>query len=169
MSDPTLDLRDRLRREWYLTRLSWHLQDYPHRQEKQIRRDLRAELTRAAADVGMVRAVQDLGHPLTLAEGYKGELGRPLPRWTSGAVAAGLAVALLVYLGAAYAAGTLDTLGALGGGTLTRYPFGAQTTFVSTEDAISVSSTFSLAGVSLVMAVAAVAFALGSRIWRVLP
>ncbi|WP_182111998.1 MULTISPECIES: hypothetical protein [unclassified Actinotalea] len=161
-----LSVRDRLRREWYLARLSWHLQDYPRRQGKQVQRDLRAELTHAAADVGMARAVRDLGHPLVLAESYTSELGRPLPRWNSGAVAATLAVGMMVYLGGAYAIGTLDTLEALGGGTVTRYPFGAPTVFVATQDEFSVTQTPSAPGAAVLVAVGAVAFLLGSRVWR---
>ncbi len=160
---------DVLRREWFLVRLSWHLQDLPGRQEKQIRRDLRTELTLAAADVGMAQAVRDLGHPLVLAEGYKAALGRRLPRWTSGAVSGALAVGALLYLALAYTAGTLDTLEALGGGERTAYPFGAPTTFISSADELSVASTTTPAGVVVVVAVWAVAFLLGARAWRVLP
>ncbi|MBX9247001.1 hypothetical protein ICW40_19605 [Actinotalea ferrariae] len=160
--------RDVVRREWFLTRLSWHLQDHPGREAKQIVRDLRGELTSAAADVGMRQAVRDLGHPLVLAEGYRAHLGRRVPRWTAGAVAAGLAVAFLVYLGFAYAFGTLDTLEALGGGTVTRYPFGAETVFTSGADGIAVESTFTWQGVVIFVLVAAVAFVLGSRAWRAL-
>ncbi len=157
-----------LRREWYLLRLSWYLQDYPGREEKRIRRDLRAELTLAAADVGMTRALRDLGHPLVLAEGYKAELGRRLPRWTAGAMSAALAIVLVVYLGGAYAAGTLDALQAMGGGTLTTYPLGAPTTFTATEDELSLQSVVTAPGLVLLLVVAAVAFVLGARIWRVL-
>lgn len=160
---------DVVRREWYLLRLSWHMQDHPGREEKRIRRELREALTLAAADVGMARAVRDLGHPMVLAESYRADLGRPLPRWTAGAVSAALAAAFLLYLAGAYAVGTLDTLEALGGGTLTTYPLGGETTFTVADDAISVESTLGLPGVLLVLAVAVVAFVLGSRLWRALP
>lgn len=182
MSDPTspttvtppqdaarLRPTDVLRREWYLLRLSWHMQDHPGREEKRIRRELRAALTLAAADVGMTQAVRDLGHPMVLAESYRADLGRPLPRWTAGAVSATLAAAFLLYLAGAYAVGTLDTLEALGGGTLTRYPLGGETTFTVADDAFRVESTVGAPGVLLVLAVGLVAFVLGSRLWRVLP
>src|SRR5665648_577444 len=60
---------DRARREWFLLRFSWHMQDFPQKQYRQIKRDLRRELTTAGADVGMRHAVADLGRPRTLADG----------------------------------------------------------------------------------------------------
>ena len=171
MTDTTptrLPAADRLRLERYLLRFSWHMQDYPQRQERAVRRDLRREIRAAAADVGMTRALADLGHPHVLAEGYITALGRRLPRWTSGAVAATLAVAFLAYLGLAYGAGTLDTLEALGGGTLTTRPLGAPTTFTVDADTLAVDSRFSWQGAVLFVGVAAVAFVLGSRPWRLL-
>ena len=129
-------------------------------------RDSRRELTTAGADVGMRQAVTDLGHPWTLAEGYTAELGRRVPRWTTGIVAAALAVGLIIYLSLAYALGTNDTLEAMGGGTVTTYPFGAETIFTNTADEISLHSQLSAAGASFFLGVAVVTFALGSRLWR---
>ena len=159
---------DRVRRDWYLTRLSWAMQDYPGRRLKAITRDLRAELDAAAADVGMRRALADLGHPRVLAARYEAELPRPLPRYATGALAAGLVVSALAYLFLAYSAGTLDALEALGGGTLTRYPFGAETVFTSADGGLSVESSWSAQGVLVVTGAALVAFLLGSRLWRLL-
>lgn len=166
---PTATSRtDRARREWFLFRFSWHMQDFPGKQYRQIKRDLRRELTTAGADVGMRRAVTDLGRPRTLADSYLAELGRPVPRWTTGAVAAGLAIGFIVYLGVAYSIGTIDTLEAIGGGTVTTYPFGAETIFTSTADEISLESNGNLAGLVFFVGVGLVAFVLGSRAWRVL-
>jgi hypothetical protein len=163
-----LSVADRLRLERFLLRFSWAMQDYPRKEYLRIRRELRAEVRAAAADVGMRQALADLGHPVTLGERYIAELGRRLPRWTSGIVAGGLAVGVLVYLFAAYAVGTLDTLEALGGGSLTRYPFGTETVFTFTEDEISVLSGVSWQWAVLYLGAAAVAFVVGSRLWRVL-
>src|SRR5665647_1187238 len=88
MTPTATSLTDRARREWFLFRFSWHMQDFPQKQYRQIKRDLRRELTTAGADVGMRQAVTDLGHPWTLAEGYAAELGRRVPRWTTGSAAA---------------------------------------------------------------------------------
>ena len=54
----------------------------------------------------------------------------------------------------------------MGGGTVTTYPFGAEIIFTSTADEISVQTQLSAAGASFFLGVAAVAFTLGSRLWR---
>ncbi len=161
--------RDHLRRWWFLTRFSWAMQDVPQKQYRVIRDDLRREVDAAARDVGMRQALADLGHPRVLAERYLAELDRRLPRWVSGAVAAALTAGAFLYLGMAYAFGTLDTLDALGGGTVTRYPFGAETIFTVGEESLGVELRPSLAGVVVVVGVSAVAFLLASRSWRALP
>lgn len=162
-------LRDRARREWYLARFGWAMQDYPQRRYRVIKADLRREVDVAAADVGMVQALADLGHPRVLAEGYIAELGHRVPRWASGAVAAALAAGMVLYLGMAYAFGTLDTLEALGGGTVTRFPFGAETVFEVSDDGLALETRPSLAGAAFVAGLATVAFLLASRSWRALP
>ena len=90
------------------------------------------------------------------------------PRWTTGITAAGVAVAVVIYLFAAYSVGTLDTLEALGGGSVTRHPFGSETTFTFTGQEISVQSRSSWQWAALYVGVAAVAFVTGSRLWRAL-
>lgn len=172
MSNPSTtttlpSLRDRARRSWYLTRFSWHMQDYPGRAYRQVRADLRREIDAAAGAVGMPAALRDVGHPAVLAQGYLGELGTHRPRYTSGAVAAGLVVGAVLWFGAAYALGTLDTLETLGGGTLTRHPFGGEVVFTSTGAEISVLAEPTWAGTAVLVGLAALAFALASRIWRV--
>ncbi|WP_225753028.1 hypothetical protein [Actinotalea sp. Marseille-Q4924] len=165
----TLTRTDRLRLGWYLQRLSWALQDYPRRERRAALRQVRQDTLAAAGDVGMRTAVDELGHPRALAERYVAQLDRPLPRWTSGAVAAALACGALLYLGMAYTTGTLHTLEALGGGTLTTYPLGGEVVFTADDRTFAVESTLSWQGGLLFAAVAGVAFALASRVWRVLP
>ncbi|MCL3859978.1 hypothetical protein [Actinotalea sp. K2] len=166
MTTTTLTLTDRLHARWYLTRFGWAMQDYPGRQTRQIRRELHADLVLAAQDVGMAQALRDLGHPVVLAERYIAELGRRLPRKTTGAVAAALAMGLILYLSTAYAIGTLDTLEAMGGGSITTYPLGAETVFTHTEDELSVSSSLTWQWALLYVGAGVVAFLGGSRIWR---
>lgn len=162
-------LRDRARREWYLARFAWAMQDYPQRRYREIKRDLRREIDLAAQDVGMTQALRDLGHPRVLAEGYIAELGHHrLPRWASGAVAAATVAAMVLYMGVAYAFGTIDTLDAFGGGTITRFPFGAETVFHSSDDGLYVETRPSLAGAAFVVGLATVTFFLASRSWRAL-
>lgn len=160
---------DRLRLGWYLQRLSWALEDYPRRERRAALRQVREDTTAAAGDVGMRTAIEELGHPRALAERYMAQLDRPLPRWTSGAVAAALAVGALLYLGMAYGLGTMHTLEALGGGTVTTRPLGAEVVFTALDDEFSVEWTMTWPGLLVVVAVGAVAFALASRVWRVLP
>lgn len=164
---PRTGVRDRLALTAYLWRFGWAMQDYPRREYRQVRTALRAEIRAAAAEVGMRQALADLGHPVVLAEGYVAELGRRLPRWNTGAVAATLAVGALAYMVLAYAAGTLDTLDALGGGSLTRYPFGSETVFTATAEEISVESGVTWPWATLYLGVATTAFVLGSRLWRI--
>lgn len=159
-------LHDRMTLGWFLFRFSWTMQDYPRREYRRIKRELRAEVRAAAAEVGMHQAVADLGAPTVLGEQYIAGLRRRLPRWNTGIIAAGVAVSLVVYLFAAYAVGTIDTLQALGGGTVTRFPFGAETVFTATDDEIAVRSTTSWQWAALYLSVAAVAFVTGSRLWR---
>ena len=110
--------RDTLIRERYLLHFDWAMQDYP--KPKRIVRELRTELTATASEVGMRQAVADLGHPRVLADAYLSELGRRVPRWTTGAVWGALAIAVVMYLTVAYAIGTLDTIDQMGGGTVER-------------------------------------------------
>lgn len=161
-----VSLRDRLRIERYLLDFSWPMQDYPRKEYKQIRSELRASLVAATLDVGGERAVKELGSPFALADGYIAELGRKLPRWSTGAVAAGLAVATLVYLSLAYTLGSLDTLEALGGGEVDLRIFGFTTTIHFSEQQIWAQGTATWAGLAIYGGVALVSFALGSRFWR---
>ena len=157
-------LRDTLVRERYLTRLSWALQDHPR--DTQIVRELRTELTATATEVGMRQAVADLGHPRVLADAYLSELGRPVPRWATGAVWGALAVGAVAYLAFAYGIGTLDTIGQMGGGTLERVFLGATTTFTNDGDALSVASTLTWQVLVFYACVFTVPFLLGARVWR---
>lgn len=163
-----LTTTDRLRRGWYLTRFSWHMQDYPQRDYRRIRADLRRELDVAAAEVGMRDALREVGHPHALAQGYHAELGRPVPRWASGAAVAALVLALPAYAAAVYAVGGLDVLEATGGGTATTHPLGGTMDFTSTASEISVSAQLGPAGLAVVLGLALVAFLLGARAWRLL-
>ena len=82
---PTAHLRltDRLSREWYVIKVELLAQDVPSGYRKERRRELRSDLTAAAADVGMTQAVRDLGPASVLAHQLKLAEGRKLPHvWT---------------------------------------------------------------------------------------
>ncbi|QTE29282.1 hypothetical protein [Pengzhenrongella sicca] len=157
---------DRARRSWYLTRFSLAMQDYPAREYRQIGADLRAGIDAAAADVGMARALADLGTPARLAAGYYGELGRPRPRYWDGAVVAGLFGLLLALCFFSYAAGAADTLLAGGGGVVELTYLGAPMTVTGTSASLSVESQVTWLGVLAFVGSVGLAFALGARCWR---
>jgi hypothetical protein len=81
-----LTLTDRLRREWYVTKVDFLAQDVPSGYRKERRRELRSDLTSAAADVGMTQAVSDLGPASALAHQLKLAEGRKLPHWWTGVI-----------------------------------------------------------------------------------
>lgn len=80
-----LPLTDRLRREWYVTKVDFLVQDVPSGYRKERRRELRSDLT-SAADVGMTQAVSDLGPASVLAHQLKLAEGRKLPHWWTGVI-----------------------------------------------------------------------------------
>ncbi|NLE72056.1 MAG: hypothetical protein GX609_08195 [Actinomycetales bacterium] len=157
---------DALRREAYLARFAWHMQDYPQRDYRRIRDDLRREIDAAAADVGMRAALRDMGHPHALARGYHAELGRPVPRWATGAVAGAGVVVVIVVLAAAYGLGVLDGLAGAGGGTVTLHPFGTTTTYTATDAEVSAAAEITWGTLAVVGGVAAVVLLLAARAWR---
>ncbi len=75
---------DRARFKVYLWRLDYHLNDLRHSRIREIRSEIRANTASAAADVGMRRALANLGHPRVLAAGYLSAEGRPLPTYRRG-------------------------------------------------------------------------------------
>lgn len=168
MTRTSATFTDRLRWDWFFIRFSWHMQDYPGREYRRIRRELRAEITAAAADVGMVAALRDLGHPRVLAERYKAELPTRLPRYATGAVAAGLTVGALMYLHLAYTLGVIDTLESVGGGSFTSAPFGTATTVNVSGSGFDITLTSTATTWLVALGIGLVAFVLGSRLWRVL-
>ncbi|MFC8701111.1 hypothetical protein ACFUIV_02990, partial [Streptomyces anulatus] len=88
-SDSELTLADRLRIERAVWTLDSHLDNLPLRSKRAKRRETRANLHAAAADVGAAEAIRGLGDLRSLAAGYLaaeyGEHG-PRPSYTMGAV-----------------------------------------------------------------------------------
>jgi len=166
-TDRRLTLRERWRIERYLLDFSSPMQDYPRKEYRQIKRELRASLVAATLDVGVDQAVKDLGSARALADGYISELGRRLPRWETGAIIATLVIGAFVYLTFSYSLGALDTLEALGGGEVDLSVLGVATKVHFSEESVSLSSTLSGLGAAIWGGAALVAFALGSRFWRV--
>ena len=167
-ADAALSTADRIRLERYLARFAWAMQDYPGREYRRIKRELRAEITAAAADVGMAAALRDLGHPTALAEGYTATLAGRRPRFVAGAVAAGMTVGAIAFLALAYSFGVIDGLAAAGGGSASIHPLGVATTITSTPNEISIEWTVTWQWLALYLGAGALAFILGSRLWRLL-
>lgn len=164
-----MSITDRLQRDWFLTRFAWQMQDYPQRRHRAIKADLRRELDATAAEIGMRNAIRGLGRPTALAERYREELDRPVPRWATGAAWAAIAIMALVCLTTAYARGALDALDALGGGSFTSNVLGTETVITSTSDALSVESRATPTGAAVFLGTGLVTFLLAARAWRVLP
>jgi len=159
-------LSDRLRRDAYLTRFGWHMQDYPQREHRRIRDDLRREIDAAAADVGMAAALRDLGHPHVLAQRYHAELDRPVPRWVAGGAAAGGVVALVCLVVMTYTFGALDALERMGGGRATISPLGVTTHLSVSHGTVGAEWQVRWGVVLAVLAAAALALPLTARVWR---
>lgn len=159
-------LREAAARERYLLRFAWAMQDYPAREYRRLKADLRTQIADAAASVGLRRALADLGSPVVLAEEYLAALGTRRPRWTTGIVTAGVVVGVVALLTMTYAFGALDALETMGGGTMTRYPLGAETVFTVSTDGLSVEGVVTWRWALLYAGLAAGAFLLGSRAWR---
>lgn len=93
-----LSLLDKFALNRYLTRLSLHIIGLPHRMERDIRHQLRIDISDAAQDVGMAQALRNLGAPQVLAHEYLQAHGHPVPKvWT------GLVVFALMLYGGLFA------------------------------------------------------------------
>lgn len=162
---PTRSLRDRLRTDWYLTRLDWHLEGLlPGRERKAALRDLRRDLASDPRDT--TAALFDLGAPRILARQYAEE-SPPRPLWSIGAVIAGLA--LFVY----WTSFVLFTFGMLAAVDYNA-PAQAHATFLfvdveafSSPDAVGIGWTSSWGWLMVPGGIAAISFLLGSRVWRI--
>jgi len=105
---PTARLRvtDRLQRDWYVFKVDFLAQDVPSGYRKSRRRELRSDLTAAAADVGMSQAVRDLGPAPVLAHQLKQAEGRKLPHVWTGVIT----FTIVLYAWAAMIMATTDAL-----------------------------------------------------------
>lgn len=157
---------DLVRREWYMTRLDWSLRELPSKESRRIRKDLRRSLTDSAGDIGMAPALADLGSPEALAQRYTSETDLEGPRWSAGALAAGLTIAAAVFLLMAYAIGTVDTLLELGGGTRTVSLWGSELVMVGTASELSLNASNVLPALAVLVAISSVMFLLFARVWR---
>ncbi|MBC7290202.1 MAG: hypothetical protein H5T83_02540 [Actinotalea sp.] len=169
MTAPTTTARDRRRVAWYLFRLDLALQGFPRAEARQIQEGLRADLDDAVMHVGAGRALHDLGSPRQLAARYEAERGRPVPRVLDGAVAAFLVGAGITLSWLSYVLGAIDTLSTQGGGTVELSYLALPLTAWGGPNGLGFDVTLNLPSLMLLAVVLAVAFAVGARLWRLLP
>lgn len=157
---------DSLRREWFLTKLSFHLEDLPRRDRRAIYADLRADLTDAAREHGMRTAIADLGPSARLAHDYRAAQGRKLPRWWVGGLVAGFLAALLMFMLLAYSVGMLDAV-ASSDGAMTSADGSFFWTRVSVEyTPEALSSSFEGVGPLVGLVLTFATFFVAARGWR---
>ncbi len=93
---PSAGPADWLRREWYLARVDWSLENLVSGSErKRIISSLQDDIAAESSRHGLHNTLAGLGDPRALAHSYADGTTRPRPKWVSGIVAAG--VVLLLY------------------------------------------------------------------------
>jgi hypothetical protein len=163
-----LRLADRLRRGWYVTKVDFLAQDVPGGDRRGFRRELRADLTAAASDVGMAQAVRDVGPASVLARQLELAEGRNLPHWWTGLIT--FVVILYAWAGMVMATANALTQAAaqLGGGrTVTVHSAWLGTTVTITKGEQLVSAA--VASSTLTFAVLVVVPLIAARAWRYRP
>lgn len=171
MTTPTAPHRptaaDRLRLLLWELRFAAAMEDYPRREGRQVRSDLRAALRDDAARIGTRAALRDVGPPRRLAARYFAELDRPRPRWSTGAlVGTLLGVGVPLYLALAWSFGALDALHAVGGGTARLSWLGSPVTATATGEGVVLEWSLGWQVLAVAAGLFALGFALGSRVWR---
>jgi hypothetical protein len=167
---PTAHVRltDRLSREWYVFKVEFLAQDVPSGYRKERRRELRSDLTAAAADVGMTQAIRDLGPASVLAHQLKLAEGRKLPHVWTGIIT--FTVILYAWAGMMMATSyaLIEAASQLGGDrTVTVHASWLGTNVVVNNGPHLLSGQFEPSGLTL--AVLVVVPLLAARAWRYRP
>jgi hypothetical protein len=163
-----LSLTDRLQREWYVTKVDFLAQDVPSGERKARRRELRSDLAAAAADVGMSRAIQDLGPASVLAHELKLAEGRKLPHVWTGVITFGILLYAWAGMLAAVTYALMEAAEQLAlGRTVTIHAtwLGATATITHGQRVLSAQWTFSILLPLVLIAVSLAA----ARAWRYRP
>lgn len=162
----TLSLSDRWNRFRYLQSVELWLDAMPGRRRRAVLKELRSNLQVAAAEVGMAAALDDLGRPRSLARSYLDEEPGSRPRWSQGALAAGLLVGGWLYATMFYTMGLVDALRSAGATHATGSFLGTEVSVIATAEEISGR----FAGVPwAVLLTAVLVFLLVGRAWNALP
>ncbi|WP_156252205.1 HAAS signaling domain-containing protein [Pseudactinotalea terrae] len=162
----TLSLTDRLRRWSYLQDVELWLDPMSRRRRREVLHELRTNLADAAADVGMPRAIEDLGKPRALARELVEAEPRRRPSWSFGVLGAGAVLLIAMLAGMGYLFGLTDGVLGAGGGTVEGNFLGVHIVAVATDAELS----WSLSGWSWPVTIAAlIGFLVASAAWRALP
>lgn len=157
---------DRLRREIYLGRVAVWLDDFPAREQRTLRAQLRSDIDAAAADTSMATALASLGAPRALAREYLAGLPGDRPRWNAGMLWVCSWLLLCLFTFAVFSAALLQAADAAGPDGVTARLLWTEVTAVDTPETTSLAWTSTA---PWVLAVAVLAFVLGSRLWRLVP
>lgn len=164
-ADSTPTMSERMRRDWYLEQLDWHLESrVPTRTRTSIVRSLRDEIDADPRDLGDV--LGDLGSPRVLAERYAEGASGPRPHWSAGAIWAGVALGLYWIVFGAYVLGMLAVVESTGAGRAESNFLSVPVEAVANGDAVGIGFTGGIAWIVVPLVIVAVVFAIGSRIWR---
>lgn len=159
--------RQRLRARWFVRRVDHHLDGrMPRRRRREIRRELRTNLAAAAEVHGVPGAIERLGHPATLAASYAEAIDYPV-RWRTGALAAATTFAVLHVMTLTFHVAV--TLGAEeGGGEAAGFSYAYELAPgwgpLVGSGSPPVTEVLVVSPVHLTLI--AIAWTLGSRIWR---
>ncbi|MET3902195.1 hypothetical protein [Paenarthrobacter sp. 4246] len=173
MSDKTLEtspgrrrsLGEKLRADFYLTRLDWHLESVlPGRARRATVKELRQTLADDPRDV--TTSLRDLGSPKVLAEQYANDSHRR-PLWSVGVIAAGAALLVYWIVFLSFVSGMLAAVESLGSTQAEATFFTIKVSAYSAAGAIGVIWTSDWAWLILPTAIASIAFLLAARSWRV--
>lgn len=163
-----LRLIDRIRREWYVTKVDFLAQDVPGGYRKGRRRELRSDLAAAATDAGISQAIKDLGPASVLAHQFKLAEGRKPPHWWTGVVTFTIVLYACVGMAMATANALTDAAEQLAGDrtvTVHSAMLGAKVTVTNGGRTLSAAVDFSLLTVAVFIVISLIA----ARAWRYRP
>lgn len=160
---------DRIRREWFLARVDWHLDSLvPSNDRKRTINSLRDDIAAESCRHGLDATLAGLGDPRTLAHSYTDDTTWPRPKWARGIIAAGTALLLYWIVFFAYALGMLAVVEQSGiGRAESRFLFIDVTAFAD-KSGIGIGWGGGFAWLLVPLIIVALLFLLVSRAWRVL-
>ncbi|WP_449372752.1 hypothetical protein [Arthrobacter psychrolactophilus] len=165
-SAPILGLRHAVGREWYLLGVDLNLDGrVPGRHRKRILADLRDCIDTEAETTSLKAVLAGLGKPDVLAKSYVEGADHSRPLWSGGLIAAAGVLAIYSLFFFTYLFGMLAVVSQVGGEFHSHFLFVNVMAF-SDDTGIGIG-WFDAAALWVPATLAFLAFALGSRSWRV--